>query len=190
MPIVEGHFGVLRIILIVLFTFDSALLRCSSKFSFLPNCIPKCFWEFVLATAMLLKVKGGWDVTDLLREKINSWPYLEISGLKLIFHWKVHCIILAKSLFKSFVTLLILCTVANNEVLSTNKFGLHWRSSDKSLIQIRNKRDPRIHPCGTPVRTSLQDECWQFRTTLCFRDFKNESSVYCSGPADKFHTKI
>ena len=109
-------------------------LSCSSKFSFLSSCIPKCFWEFVRATGMLLKVKGGWDDTDLLREKITSWACLEISGLKLIFHWKAHFVILVKSLFKSFVAFLILCTVANNEVSSANSFGLHWRPSDKSLI--------------------------------------------------------
>ena len=67
---------------------------------------------------MLLKVKGVWDDTDLLREKITSRACLEISGLKLIFHWKVHFVILVKSLFKSFVAFLILCTVANSEVSS------------------------------------------------------------------------
>ena len=74
---------------------------------------------------MLLKVKGGWDATDLLREKITSGACLEISGLLLIFHWKAHFVILVKSLFKLFVALLILCTVANNEVSSANSFGLH-----------------------------------------------------------------
>ena len=43
--------------------------------------------------------------------------------LKLIFHWKAHFVILVKSLFKSFVALLILCT--NNEVSPANSFGLH-----------------------------------------------------------------
>ena len=74
---------------------------------------------------MLLKVQGGWDDTDLLREKITSCAFLEISGLKIIFHWKAHFVILVKSLFKSFVAFLILCTVANDEVSSGNSFGLH-----------------------------------------------------------------
>ena len=99
-------------------------LSCSSKFSFLSSCIPKCFWEFVWATGMLLKVKGGWGDTNLLREKIISWACLEISALKLIFHWKVHFVVLVKSLFKSFVAILILCTVANSEISSVNSFGL------------------------------------------------------------------
>ena len=74
---------------------------------------------------MLLKGKGGWDDIDLLWEKVTSWACLEISGLKFIFHWKNHFVILVKSLFKSFVALLILCTVANNELSSPNGFGLH-----------------------------------------------------------------
>ena len=65
--------------------------------------------------------------------------------------------ILVKSLFKSFVAFLILCTVANNEVPSAKQFG--YTEDHKSLIHIRNKRGPRIDPCGTPARTSLQDEC-------------------------------
>ena len=74
---------------------------------------------------MLLKVKGEWDVIDLLQEKTTSSACLEISGLKLVFQWKAHFVILVKSLFKSFVAFLILCTVANSEVSSTNSFGLH-----------------------------------------------------------------
>ena len=31
---------------------------------------------------------------------------------------------------------------------------------------------PRIDLWGTPAFTSLQDECWQFKTTRCFLDFK------------------
>ena len=87
-----------------------------------------------LSNWYVIKVKGRWDVIDLLREEITSWACLEISGLKLIFHWKADFGVLVKSLFKSFVALLILCTVANNEVSSTNRFGLHWRPSDKLLI--------------------------------------------------------
>ena len=66
-PIVEGTFWSLQMLPIILFTFDSTLLRCSSNFSFLSSCIPKCFWK-LRTTGMLLKYKRGWDVIDLLRE--------------------------------------------------------------------------------------------------------------------------
>ena len=56
-----------RVIPIVLVTFDSTLLRCSSKFN--SSCIPECFWKLVWATGILLKVKGVWDAIDLLQEK-------------------------------------------------------------------------------------------------------------------------
>ena len=34
---------------------------------------------------------------------------------------------------------------------------------------MRNNKGPKIEPCGTPTVTLSQDECWPFRTTLCFR---------------------
>ena len=46
----------------------------------------------------------------------------EIYGLKFIFYWEAHFVILVKSLFKSFVSLLTLCTVTNNEVSSAKHF--------------------------------------------------------------------
>ena len=45
--------------------------------------------------------------------------------IKAHFHWKAHFVIMVRSLFKSFVALLILSTVVNNEVSSANSFGLH-----------------------------------------------------------------
>ena len=176
----------LQLIPIVLFTFDSTLLRCSSKFSFLWSCIPKCFWKLAWATGMLLKVKGRWDAIDILREKIISWACLDISGLKLIFQWKAHFVILVKSLFKSFVALTILRTIANIEVSYANSFELYWRPSDKSLISIRNKGGPRMDLCVTPPRTSLQDECWPCRTILYFPDFKKSAKIFKRGPPIPF----
>ena len=46
------------------------------------------------------------------------------------------------------------------------------RPLDKSLIYSRKRRGPRIDPWGTRAFTSLQDECWPFKTTLCFLEFK------------------
>ena len=83
---------------------------------------------------MLLRAKRRWDSIDFLMEKIASSAHLEISGLKLIFHWKAHCVILIKSLFKSFIALLISCAITNTEVSFAHSSGLHSRPSDKSLI--------------------------------------------------------
>ena len=116
--------------------------------------------------------------------KNNFTSRLRISGLKFIFHWKSHFVILGKSLFKSFVALLISCAVANNEVSSANSIGLYWRPSVKSLIQIRNKRGPRIDPPRIPARTSLQDECWPFRATLVSATLWNQ--LKCSKEVHRF----
>ena len=75
---------------------------------------------------MLLKVKEGWDAIDLLQEKNNFVSLLRNIWIKAhIFHWKAHFVILVKSLFKSFVALLILCLLENNEVSFAKSFGLY-----------------------------------------------------------------
>ena len=39
-------------------------------------------------------------------------------------------------------------------------------SIDRSLIQIRKKRGPKIDPCGTPALTGNHSDIWPFKTTL------------------------
>ena len=39
-------------------------------------------------------------------------------------------------------------------------------SIDRSLIQIRKKRGPKIDPCGTPALTGNHSDVWPFKTTL------------------------
>lgn len=90
-----------------------------------------------------------------------------MSGLKLIFNWKTHCMISIKLLFKSAATSL-LSTLENKQVSLVNNLGLQGKPSGKSLMQTRIKRKQRIESCGTPATTSLQDEYWRFTTTLCF----------------------
>ena len=51
--------------------------KCSLKLNFLSSCIHKCFWEFIWATGMLLKVKGGWDATDFLLYDFMILKYLD-----------------------------------------------------------------------------------------------------------------
>ena len=51
------------------------------------------YWNIIEKTA-------GWDALTAFLENITSWDYLEISGLKDIFHWKVHSDIFFMSLFR------------------------------------------------------------------------------------------
>ena len=46
----------------------------------------------------LLKRKGKWQTFFTFLEKISSWACLLGLGLKLIFHWKAQCFILARLL--------------------------------------------------------------------------------------------
>ena len=43
-----------------------------------------------------------------------------------------------------------------------------------------------LDPCGTLARTSLPDECWPLRTSLCFRDFKKSVKIFKGDPPIPF----
>ena len=49
---------------------------------------------------------------------------------------------------------------------SANNLHSLLRPFGKSLTYIENKRGPRMEPCGTPARISIQEEHWPFKTTL------------------------
>jgi len=41
-------------------------------------------------------------------------------------------------------------------VLSAKSFLVRFEASGKSLTYIRNKRGPRVDPCGTPLTSNLK----------------------------------
>ena len=154
----ESAFWRLWITLIILFTFNWMLWKCSSKFSFLSSEIWRCFREPISATGILLKFKEGWDILKFFLGSTTSWACLLILGLNKMFNWCVHVFIFRKT-FNSFVVSVILWTVKNSDVSSANDLGLEWSPSEISFIQIKKRSGPRIDPSGTPATTSLQDEC-------------------------------
>ena len=103
---------------------------------------------------------------------ITPWAFLDGSGFKLIFHWYVQLLILPKSSFKSIYDKLRSRITESREVSSAKSFRLDFRSLDTSVTHTRKKRDRRIDPWETSALKSLQDECWLFKTTCCFVDFK------------------
>ena len=76
----------------------SIFSKCSWKFSLRPRNIPRCFWIEVSCTGLLLKTGWGWAVTFTLWLNMTSCACLLVSGLKFIFHWWAHVLILFKSL--------------------------------------------------------------------------------------------
>ena len=98
--------------------------------------------------------------------------------------------ILIKPLSKSFFALLILCTVAKNEVPSASSFGLHFTPSEKLLIQIRNNRGLRIDLYGTSARILPQAECRPFKVTLCFRDFRKSVKIFKKDSLIPFYSNL
>ena len=167
----DNKFWGLRKRPIVLLTLFRTLLRCSSNVNLTSNVTPRCFWEEVCKTLLLLKTKDGCGSFFILWLKITSWACLLGSGLKLIFHWKAHLLIFFRSSFNSLAE--------NNDVSSATKF---YKSSAKSLILIQNNSGPSIDPCGTPTLTLVEDEFCPLRTTLCFLLLKKSDKICNRSP--------
>ena len=58
--------------------------------------------------------------------------------------------------------------VENRGVSSANNLGLHWRSSNESLMYVGNKSRPNIEAWGTSALILAQYELWSLRIILCF----------------------
>ena len=65
---------------------------------------------------------------------------------------------------------------------SAKSLQFNDKPSGKSLIQIKNKRGPKINPCGTPEGIPFQKEFCTFNTTFCFWYFKKSFKRYKSFP--------
>ena len=140
---------------------DDALNLSSSN-------IPKCLCTEVELTGILLKYILGWD--DFIFFLLNIIPcvFLLGSGLKLIFYLKSQLLINVKSLLISVAEVLMSWTTENKEVSSANNLHSLLRPSGKSLTYIKNKRGPRMEPCGTPARISTQEEHWPLKLPSVF----------------------
>ena len=104
----------------------------------------------------------------ILQEKIASWACLLGSGLKLIFHWNAQLLIFLKSLIKWLTEVLTLCTMKKRDLSSAQRLAVVDRSSDSSLMSIKNNSGPSMEPWGTPALMLAQGEAWPFKTTHCF----------------------
>ena len=54
------------------------------------------------------------------------------------------------------------CTTEKDEVTSSKSLGFELKS-DKSLIQIKKRKGPRIDPSGTSAEIFDHFECWSFK---------------------------
>ena len=122
---------------------DSRILNLNVELSI----IPKYFWQFIWATSELFNTNGRSNGLMTFQLNIISWPCFRWFGLKLTFHWYVQLLVLARSSFNSFCDKLISWTTENRDgkCHQQKNFELNLRSSDKSLIHIRNIRSPTQH---------------------------------------------
>ena len=104
-----------------------------------------CFCKDTWETLLLLKRKGGWQTFLSYLENIASWPYLLRSGLKLIYHWKVHCFILSTSVLSSEFAI-------TESWITGKRRGISKKLSSWELnCYIKNSNGPRMKPSETPA---------------------------------------
>ena len=137
-------------------------------------------WSWTNRNIIEIHTWVGWLHFFLLN--IVSCAYLQGSWLKLIFHWKAQLLINVKSLLISLAEVLMSWTTENKEVSSANNLHSPLRPFGKSLTYIKNKRGPRMEPCGTQALISTQDQHWPFKTTLCFLLVNKSFSILIRSP--------
>ena len=91
---------------------------------------------------ILVERKWTWIVTYDFARKANLISLLLGSGLKSIYYWRTHFLIIVASLFNS-----------RSDLSSANIFLIDWIPSAISLIYINKRSGPRTDPCETPERT-------------------------------------
>ena len=144
--------------------------------------IPRCFWDVVCITLLLLNTGGGRNIALDFRLKVTSCACFLGSELKLIFHWNDHLFIFAKSLFSSRAEVLLSWFTVNKGVSSAKSLAFEDNPSEKSWIYIKNNNGPSMEPRGTPTLTSDQLETCTFKKTLCFLFLRNSHKRFSKLP--------
>ena len=88
-------------------------------------------------------------------------------GLNLTSHVLPILYFFSRSAFKVSAAVLGLSTTRKRLVSSAKSLMLGPISLKMSFIYSRNKRGPRIDPCGTPACMLFQSDCVPGRITLC-----------------------
>ena len=94
----------------------------------------------------------------------------------------MHCeaisLIFAKSPLSAKELIVRSWTTEKSDESFAKSFQLDNKPSDKSFIQIKNKRGLNTDPCGTPEVIPFHKKFWSFNNTLCFRCFKKSLKTF------------
>ena len=115
----------------------SLLFICSVKLSHLSNISHRCFWDWLVLTSVLLKVKGTELLLSAFLEKITSCGCLFGSGLSYISHWKSQSLTFCKSWFSSPCEVSLLRTCEKRDASSAKILQVDWMLSCKSFMYIK-----------------------------------------------------
>ena len=129
----------------------SLSLKYSWKSSLVSKIISRCLWIADWMSSVSWKLNhGSFDLLIFL-EKITFWACFLGSRLKFIFHWNVHLFIFFRSSFKFCAGKVTSWTTEKSKVSSGSSLGFETNLSEKSLINIKKKRGPKLDPWGTPA---------------------------------------
>ena len=113
-------------------------------------------------TLTLLNSNGGWTFFNLWL-KVACWACLVVYGLKFIFHWVAHLLVLSKSLlFKIIWRGLNVMYDRNQRDIIWKSFALDERPAVRLLMSIKNK-GPGLGHWRTPALIFFPVENYPFK---------------------------
>ena len=92
------------------------------------NIKSKCLWVVVISTVVLLNVRLGWFLFEVLPQKLIFWACLVESGLKIIFYCRAHSSILVRSPFSKLDESVISWTTDSSDVSSAKSFAFKFKT--------------------------------------------------------------
>ena len=120
------HFPFLALVMDSWICLPNVSLESSVKPRYL--CLGNCL------TMMSLKIFGRWAGLFLLQDNITSTACLLTSGLNCIFHWKTHCLIRLRPLFKTVAKVSSPYTTVRREASSAKSLASELMLSTRSLV--------------------------------------------------------
>ena len=113
-----------------------------------------------------------------LERRIHS----DFTGLNVTSHFSAQRWILARSKFNCSAACMGSSTMKYKLVSSAKSLIDELMSTKMSIIYKRNRRGPRIEPCGTPALTEVQKEFIPGKTTRCLLSVRYSENQVSNDP--------
>ena len=107
---------------------SNTIFKSLSKLNFESHIKPKCLWVVVISTVVLLNIRLGWFLFEVLPQKMIFWACLVESGLKIIFYCRAYSSILVRSPFYKLDESVISWTTDSSDVSSAKSFAFKFKT--------------------------------------------------------------